>query len=152
MAMSRKEPNTARLRRKLRSILDEEIASLPEKYRAAVVLYYLESKSCRQAARELHCLPATLAKHLARARALLRRSLLMRGFTLPPGIVARTLREMAAVAPVPLLLIYKTVKAAALVAAGKPVSTAYLSARALALAEEALLGMQDDMEDPWSPV
>ena len=140
--MAGKEPNLHRIRRKLRSVLDEEIASLPEKYRASIVLYYLESKSCRQAARELDCLKATLAKRLARARELLRRNLVKRGLILPPGFLAQTLTEMAAVAPVPPLLIFKTVKAAALVAAGKPVSRAYLSARAMALAEEALAGMQ----------
>jgi RNA polymerase sigma factor (sigma-70 family) len=52
----------------LRPVLDEELARLPEKYRAAVVACYLEGKSYDEAARECRCSRGTVASRLARAR------------------------------------------------------------------------------------
>jgi DNA-directed RNA polymerase specialized sigma24 family protein len=39
----------------LRTLVDEEVQRLPAKYRAAVVLCYLEGKTYEQAAEELGC-------------------------------------------------------------------------------------------------
>ena len=55
----------------LRPILDEELAGLPEKYRAPLVLCCLESKTQEQAAAELGCPRTSLASRMARARQLL---------------------------------------------------------------------------------
>ncbi len=63
----------------LRAIIDEEVARLPAKYRAAVVLCYLEGKSYQQAAQELGCPPGTLSTRLHAAREKLRRRLTARG-------------------------------------------------------------------------
>src|SRR5207253_2067135 len=106
-----------------------------------LVLCYLEGKSYEQAARELGCPKASLASRLAKGRELLRRKLERRGITLAVGALAASLAEMAAAAPMPALLTIKTVKAAAVAAAGKAVAGGYLSARALALAEEAIKGL-----------
>jgi RNA polymerase sigma factor (sigma-70 family) len=122
----------------LRSALDEEVGALPEKYRAPVVLCYLEGKSYEQAARELGCPKSSLASRLARARALLRRQLGRRGFGLPAGALAGTFAEAADAAPVAALLTLNTVKAATVIAAGKAAPGGCLSARALALTEEAM--------------
>jgi RNA polymerase sigma factor (sigma-70 family) len=121
----------------LRAALDQEIAALPEKYRTPIVLCYLEGKSYSQAARELGCLKDTLAKRLARARELLRGQLQRHGITLAVGGVAAALADLAAAAPLPALLTVKTVKAAAIAVAGKSVASAFVSAGALALADEA---------------
>jgi WD40 repeat protein len=124
----------------LRRALDEAIGSLPEKYRAPIVLCYLERKTYDEAARELGCPKISLAKHLARAKELLRRKLERRGITLSAAALTTSLAEMGSAAPMPALLTIKTIKAGALVAAGKSV-TSCLSTGAIALAEEAVAGM-----------
>ncbi len=63
----------------LRESLDEEVQRLPAKYRAAVVLCYLEGKSYQQAAVELGCPAGTLSARLHKARERLRRRLTARG-------------------------------------------------------------------------
>src|SRR5262249_926767 len=50
----------------LQTILDEELAGLPEKYRAAVILCCLEAKTQEEAARQLGCPLGTVRSRLAR--------------------------------------------------------------------------------------
>jgi RNA polymerase sigma factor (sigma-70 family) len=125
----------------LRSALDEEIGSLPEKYRAPIVLCHLEGNSYDQAARELRCAKTSLVRRLNHARDMLRQKLVRRGITLTVGALATSLSQMAAAAPMPVSLTIKTVKAGALVAAGKSVAGGCLSAGALALANQTMIGM-----------
>jgi hypothetical protein len=97
-------------------VLDEEISRLPAKYRAPIVLCYLESKSHAQAARELGCPKSSLAQRLSRARQILRGN--QRGITLGVGAVAAILAEQARASPLPALLTIHTVKAAVSIVAG----------------------------------
>ncbi len=127
--------------RELCSILDEEIASLPEKYGGPIVLCYLEGKSHEVAARELGWPKTSLESRLTKARELLRRKLERRGVTLAIAALPTALGEMAAAAPLPATLTIKTVKAATLVASGKAVASGCFSATVLALAEETIAGM-----------
>src|SRR5262249_4927135 len=68
--------------RELVAILEEELASLPERYRSPLLLCSVEGRSTEEAARQLGCSPRTMQRRLQRARDLLHRGLGRRGFTL----------------------------------------------------------------------
>jgi RNA polymerase sigma factor (sigma-70 family) len=124
----------------VRSVLDEALAALPERYRAPVVLCYFEGKSYERAARELGCPKSTLASRLTQARTLLRQRLLQRGITISAAALAAGLTEMAAGATLPVLLNLHTVKGVTMALAGKT-SSAGVSSAAVVLAEELIQGM-----------
>jgi len=105
----------------LRAVLDEELSRLPEKYRAPVVLCYLEGKTHEQAARQLGCPRTSLSSRLSRARTLLQQRLATRGLALSAGLLATVLVEKA-VAEVPALLLLSTIRAATHIAGAGAVS------------------------------
>ena len=139
--MPRPEPLDDLTWQELRPILDEEIGRLPEKYRAPIVLCYLQGKSHEQAAKELGWPRRSFSSRLDHARDLLRRKLTGRGVALSAGALTATLAEKTAGEAVGAMLIINTAKAAASVAAGKAVPATILSAEALALTREVLKGM-----------
>jgi RNA polymerase sigma factor (sigma-70 family) len=80
------EPDTA----DLGPALYEEIARLPDRYRAAFVLCYLQGQTNEEAARQLGCAPGTVFSRLARARDRLRSRLKRRGIVLSPALLRVT--------------------------------------------------------------
>lgn len=75
----------------LSSLLDAEIARLPERLRKPVVLCYLGGQSTEDAARELGCPRGTILSRLATARKRLADRLTRRGCTLPAALTATAL-------------------------------------------------------------
>jgi RNA polymerase sigma factor (sigma-70 family) len=102
----------------VQTALDAALDRLPEKYRAALVLCYLEGKSHAEAARQLGCPLATLRTHVARGRKLLRDRLTKHGLTLSTAGIVSLLLASAASAAAPTTLARATAKAALAVAAG----------------------------------
>jgi WD40 repeat protein len=120
------------------SLIDEEIARLPEPYRIAIVLCDLEERSQPEAARLLECTPGSLRGRLLRGRALLRSRLAHRGVTPDalPCLLAFGLTPTVTKATVPLAVATALARSAALFWASP--AAARVSARAATLAREAV--------------
>jgi RNA polymerase sigma factor (sigma-70 family) len=99
--------------REVRQVLDEELNRLAQKYRAPLVLFYLEGKSTEEVARLLACPKGTVLSRLARGRERLRHRLVRRGVAPSVGLLLGVLATKAAPAAVPAALALGTVKAAA---------------------------------------
>jgi RNA polymerase sigma factor (sigma-70 family) len=104
----------------LLGILDEELLRLPERYRAPLVLCYLQGATRDEAAAQLGCPPTTVKSWLARGREKLHRAVQRRGLTLA-GVLGATVlasgsRTVAAEA------VRRSVRAAVAVAAGRSLS------------------------------
>ena len=136
-AMVPTDPSLDVTMRELQTFLDEELDALPEKYRAPLILCYLEGKTNLQAARELGWPAGSISRRLARGLELLRARLTRRGVTVSALALALLMSQEAAAAAVPAALVTSAAHTAALVATGQTAAQA-TSASVAELAEEAL--------------
>jgi RNA polymerase sigma factor (sigma-70 family) len=135
-------PATENDRHDLETALLEEVDRLPEKYRAPVVLCYLEGLTHEAAARRLNWPVGTVEGRLARARGLLRSRLSRRGLAPAIGLLAATTAAEAAGAGLSSSCVDSTTKAAFSFAAGDTAAVGLAPARATMLAREALGAMR----------
>jgi RNA polymerase sigma factor (sigma-70 family) len=119
--------------RDLRPLLDEAINSLPEKYRAPVVLCYLEAMSYQAAAASLGVTEDAVRGRLARARERLRKSLARRGVEVPAIIEAA--RPAIPAVVVRHELVQATARAAVGLSAGGSASLETISRSVISLCE-----------------
>jgi RNA polymerase sigma factor (sigma-70 family) len=98
--------------RELLAALDEEVQRMAERYRAPLVLCYLEGRTRDEAAQALGWSLGTLKRRLEQGKARLRARLTRRGLTLSGGLLATALAQQSARA-VPAGLVAATVQTAA---------------------------------------
>jgi RNA polymerase sigma factor (sigma-70 family) len=135
-SMPRSESAPESDNRELRKVLDEEIDRLPEKYRAPLVLCYLEGKTNEEAAKVIGCPIGSMSWRLSRGREMLHRRLCARRFVAPAAVGVMLLTEAAATAAVPLALLETTVRSG-MIASGADV-IGYIPTEVAALADEAI--------------
>jgi RNA polymerase sigma-70 factor (ECF subfamily) len=113
---------------------------MPDRYRAPIVLCFLEGQTCEQAAGQLRWPLGTLQSRLARGRERLRHRLIRRGLAPSAVLPDAFLRAEAARSIVPAALANAAARAATASAAGRPAIAGVISAPA-ALTEEVLKTM-----------
>ncbi len=118
--------------RDLQALLDDELARLPTRLRAPLVLCCLEGKTRDEAAECLGVPLSTVISRLLEGRELLRRRLADRGVPLGTAVAGLTLLSESAHASLPATLIAATSRAAVAFLAG-PVGTGVVPAHVLAL-------------------
>jgi RNA polymerase sigma factor (sigma-70 family) len=127
--------------RELRAALDEELARLPEKYRAPLVLCYLEGATRDEAAQQLGWPLGTLKSRVERGRQLLHGRLVARGLTLSAALSTTLLTGGVARAALPPGLARGIVQAALLQAAGRLPAEGSATGAALGFARRLVRGL-----------
>jgi RNA polymerase sigma factor (sigma-70 family) len=140
LALARPEAHVAAWQ-ELRGVLDEELNRLPEKYRAPVVLCYLEGLTNAEAARQLGWPAGTIKTRLARARQLLSERLAQRGLALAAGLVATSNWPTNVLARVSGPAIDAVLRAAGPIALGRAAVRCVATARVAAITEGVLRTM-----------
>jgi RNA polymerase sigma factor (sigma-70 family) len=123
--------------RELRPVLHEEVNRLPERYRSAVVLCYLEGRTNEEAAAILRWPVGTVKGRLSRAREMLRSRLTRRGLALSAVFLLSRLSQNAVFAEVvPRRLLDLTAETALAVTRGSKTAAASVAPGVLELAED----------------
>ena len=130
-----------------RAILSEEIARRPEKYRAPMVLCYLEAMSYEEAAALLGATKDRVRGRLARARERLRKRLTRRGVE-TPDVLAVAYPSITEVAPRP-GWVKGIARAVMDFAAGKAAGSGIISQSVVSLGERTCKTMM--LNKLWAP-
>ena len=120
--------------------LHEEVARLPEKYREAVVLCYLEGLSTEAAALRIGCPKGTVLSRLSRARERLKARLARRGLE-PLSALAFAGPTPEVAATLPALVFDATARSTLGFVTGRMVGAALIPARIINLASGVLAAM-----------
>jgi RNA polymerase sigma factor (sigma-70 family) len=126
--------------RELREVLDDELARLPDKYRAPLLLCYFEGMTHEEAARQLGWTPRSVKDRLERGRNRLRVRLAKRGVALSLTLAGSMLTGGLASAAAPPAPVETTLRAAVTFAAHRPLN-GIVRLGALALASGGLRTM-----------
>jgi len=131
------EPDDGLTWRELRPVLDEELQRLPERYRAPLILCYLEGKTRDEAAQELGAKPAALHGLLDRGRKLLRDRLTKRGLTLSAVLFTTALTDITTRAALAPGLVVTSAQAALALLRGATIGEGLVGPHILSLVKEA---------------
>jgi RNA polymerase sigma factor (sigma-70 family) len=131
------DPTEEISQRETLQLLDEELQRLPEKFRSALILCFLEGLSQEEAARHLNCARRTVCFRVDRGRALLQRRLLRRGVVVGAVVLIASSKTAAEAASFALRTgcFKATVRAATQMAQGQPIVG--VAAKVLALSGRA---------------
>jgi RNA polymerase sigma factor (sigma-70 family) len=140
-SMPRTEPGMDDAHEELLAVLDESLESLPDRYRAPLVLCYLEGKTNEEAARLIGCPPGSMSTLLSRGRAFLRDRLTGRYRELLAGFFTAMLVQQARTATVPPLLAGQTVQAAVGLVRGEALGIKLVSPSVGTLVSDTVKGM-----------
>src|SRR5262245_40607704 len=127
--------------RELRAVLDEELERLPERYRAPLILCYLEGKTRDEAAQQLGAKPGALHGLLDRGRKLLRDRLSKRGLPLSAALFATALAESATRAALAPAVAVASARAALALVRGETIGDGLIGSQVLTLVTEASQAM-----------
>lgn len=123
--------------REVRQVLHRELADIPERYRAALVLCYLEGRTQVEAAAQLGVATSTLKERLERGRSLLRTRLVRCGLGPAAVLIATAWPTVTASAALPPKLMACTVDAARVLTTGQLAAPGVIPAKVAALMEGA---------------
>jgi RNA polymerase sigma factor (sigma-70 family) len=140
IAMPEPLPQDEDLSPDLIALLDQELKSLPDRLRVAIVLCDLEGRTRAEVARQLKIPEGTLSSRLTTGRRMLAKKLARHG-VFPAAALATILSQNGGSACVSAALVGSTVKAATLVAAGQAITPAIASAKVVLLSEGVMKAM-----------
>ena len=135
-------PDSPTIQREELEALHDEVARLPERYRAVVVLCELEGLTYQEAALRLRCPVGTVGVRLRRARQRLRLRLIRRGLAPTAALLGALFGADAASAWLPAALVAATVRAATGLVASKAGAMGLASAAVMALTAAVLRSMK----------
>jgi RNA polymerase sigma factor (sigma-70 family) len=110
--MATEDPLSQANREEIKRLLDDELQTLPEQFRNALVLCHLEGLTQDEAASQLGWSKGTLRRRLGKAREMLRLRLVRRGLSLSAALTVSLAGPRTAEASVPLKLAVHTARAA----------------------------------------
>ena len=129
-------PQSAAGWEEVRQVVQEELGTLPPKYRMPLILHYYGGLSRDEMARELNCRANTLGVRLHRGREMLAKKLAKRGVVLSGVIIGVFLTEVCR-SIVTERLVSSTAQAAVWFSAGHPYACGLVSPQIAALAQRA---------------